>query len=252
VSVSYVAVRLAKQIFEDLSKTSVMIIGSGEMAELAALHFCSHGCSRITVANRTVERAAELAERFSGAAVSLADVERMLDQVDIVIGSVRMDHAILTKHSLRARSTDRPLFLIDLGLPRNFSPDLTELDSVYLYNIDDLAGIADENRALREAAAKEAEIVIEYGLLQFERWRAKISVQPDIMDLRARVQSICAEEIKRQLGDNSDSSEAAQRLARSISQKLSHELTAILTKSHGASDDDDVVPFILVPTPDDK
>jgi glutamyl-tRNA reductase len=250
VSVSYVAVRLAQQIFENLQDTRVLIIGSGEMAELAALHLCSHGCRHIVVANRTVERAAELAERFGGAAVSLSDVEEMLEQVDIVIGSIRIDHSILTKSSVRKRAGDKPLFLIDLGVPRNFSSDLAELDSVYLYNIDDLAGIAEQNKALREAAAREAEVVIDYGLLQFEKWRVKIAAQPELVSLRGRVQGICDEEITRVLGSalEADRDVLLDQLSRAITQKLSHEITELLgRKKSSAPEDGDGVPFILVP-----
>lgn len=254
VSVSYVAVRLAQQIFFNLADTSVLIIGSGEMAELAALHLCSHGCTRIVVANRTVERAAELAERFGGTAVALGDIDRVIDDVDIVIGSISIDHPILSRTGLRARRSDRPLFLIDLGVPRNFAPDISEQDSIYLYNIDDLAGIAAQNRELREAAASEAELVIDYGLLQFERWRAKLAAQPEILDLRARIQAICEAEVGRILGSSNrdevvgEGADVAQRLAHSISQKVSHELTSLVERQKGlGADQDPVAPFVLVP-----
>jgi len=246
VSVSYVAVRLAEQIFSDLKNTTVLILGSGEMAELAALHLCARGCRKIIVANRTVEKAADLAERFGGVAVSLGDVDNVLDQADIVIGSITIDKPILNRGALLARKNDRPLFLIDLGVPRNFAADLAELDSVYLYNIDDLAGIADENKALREAAAHEAELIIEYGLVQFERWRAKRSTQSDVLDLRARVQEICSHEIADFLGSAViDKEEAMEILAHGISQKIAHELTRIMEQR--AQDSDAAVPLIIVP-----
>ena len=228
VSLSYVAVRLAEQIFSDLSTTSVLILGSGEMAELAALHLCSRGCRNIMVANRTVERAAELAERFGGVALSLGDVDRVIDQADIVIGSLSIDQPILTRENLRARRGDRALFLIDLGVPRNFAPDAGDIDSIYLYNIDDLAGIANENRALREAAAEEAELIIEYGLAQFERWRLKRRAQKEIVDLRARVRAVCLAEVARFAGVQGVSSDKVERLAHSIGQKISHDLTLTL------------------------
>ena len=234
VSVSYVAVRLAEQIFSDLESATVLIIGSGEMAELAGLHLCSRGCRKIVVANRTVEKAAELAERFGGSAVSLGDVDRVIDQADIVIGSISIDRPILNRAALAHRKGDRPLFLIDLGMPRNFAADLGELDSVYLYNIDDLAGIADENRALREAAAQEAELIIEYGLTQFERWRLKRLAQPEIVDLRARVHDICMGELRSLIAKTPEANgEVADELAYAISQKVSHELTRILERRQG-------------------
>ena len=246
VSVSYVAVRLAEQIFSDLENTTVLILGSGEMAELAALHLCSRGCRRIIVANRTVEKAAELAERFGGSAVSLSDVDRVLDQADIVIGSISIDKPILSRAALRARKGDRPLFLIDLGVPRNFASDLAEMDSVYLYNIDDLAGIADENRALREAAAQDAELIIEYGLAQFERWRRKRLAQPEVVDLRATVHEICSAEVSRLMATQVGANEVAvEHLAHAISQKIAHELTKLV--EHRTKGESESVPLIIVP-----
>jgi glutamyl-tRNA reductase len=249
VSLSYVAVRLSQQIFSDLSKTSVLIIGSGEMAELAALHLCSHGCRKIIVANRTVERAAELAERFGGLAVSLGDVDRALEDVDIVIGSISIDRPILTSASVRSRGGSRPLFLIDLGVPRNFAPTLADVDNVYLYNIDDLAAIAAENKALRDAAAKEAEIVIDYGLLQFERWRKKLEASPAIIDIRARIEHICRSELSQALPKDLESQAGAiESLTHALSRRIGHELTAVLERHTGvASGDREDPPFLLIP-----
>jgi len=251
VSLSYVAVKLAQQIFADLSKVSVVVIGSGEMAELAVLHLCSHGCSKIVVANRTLERAAALAERFGGLAVSLSDLDRVLDSADIVIGSISIDHPVVTASSSVSRRGGRPLFLIDLGVPRNFASDMAQVDDVYLYNIDDLAAVAEENRALREAAAKDAEIVIEYGLMQFERWRKKIALQPELVDLRLAVEQICSKGVSEGLGDllADVGSDVADRIARIISQKISHELTEVFERQRGISapSDAEAAPFVLVP-----
>jgi glutamyl-tRNA reductase len=249
VSLSYVAVRLSQQIFSDLSKTSVLIIGSGEMAELAALHLCSHGCRKIMVANRTVERAAELAERFGGLAVSLGDVDRALEDADIVIGSISIDRPILTSASVRSRGGSRPLFLIDLGVPRNFAPTLADVDNVYLYNIDDLAAIAAENKALRDAAAKEAEIVIEYGLMQFERWRKKLEASPAIVDIRARIEHICRDALSQSLPKSSESqAKIIEHLTHTLSRRIGHELTAVLERHTGVtSGDRDDPPFLLIP-----
>jgi glutamyl-tRNA reductase len=251
VSLSYVAVRLAQQIFADLSQVSVVVIGSGEMAELAVLHLCSHGCNKIVVANRTLERAAALAERFGGLAVSLGDLDRVLDTADIVIGSISIDRPVVTTSGLTARRAGRPLFLIDLGVPRNFAPDLAKIDDVYLYNIDDLAAVAAENRALREAAAKDAEIVIEYGLMQFERWRKKIAVQPELVDLRLAVERICGEIVAEGLAGKLAGTEKqlAAQIAYAISQKISHELTEVFERQRGIESlgDAETAPFVLVP-----
>jgi glutamyl-tRNA reductase len=251
VSLSYVAVRLAQQIFADLSNTSVVIVGSGEMAELAALHLCSHGCKRIIVANRTVERAAQLAERFGGLAVALSDLDRVLDGADIVIGSISIDRPIVNRSSVASRSSSKPLFLIDLGVPRNFAQDLAEIDNVYLYNIDDLAAVAAENKALRESAAKDAEVVIDYGLLQFERWRAKIAARPEIVDLRAAIERICQDEVAKAISSNVPEvrEDIALRVAYAISQKVSHELTSLLERQRGIdTPGSESAPFTILPS----
>ncbi len=251
VSLSYVAVRLAQRIFADLSQVSVVVVGSGEMAELAVLHLCSHGCSRIVVANRTLERAAALAERFGGLAVSLSDLDRVIEHADIVIGSLSIDRPILTTASIGARRRGRPLFLIDLGVPRNFATDLAQVDDVYLYNIDDLAAVAAENRALREAAAKDAEIVIDYGLMQFERWQKKIAHQPEIVDLRLAVERICEQGIADALAGRLTETDSGLKaeITRSISQKISHELISLFERQMGiaALNDSEQAPFVLVP-----
>ena len=250
VSLSYVAVRLAQQIFADLSETSVVIVGSGEMAELAALHLCSHGCQSIIVANRTVERAAQLAERFGGLAVALSDLDRVIGSADIVIGSISIDRPIVSRAAMASRASSKPLFLIDLGVPRNFAPDLAEVDNVYLYNLDDLSSVASENRALRESAARDAEVVIEYGLLQFERWRAKIMARPEVVDLRAAIERICRQEVAKGLNscNPATQSDVASRVAYAISQKVNHELTGLLERQMGIDTPDrEMAPFIILP-----
>jgi glutamyl-tRNA reductase len=253
VSLSYVAVQLARQIFADLADVTVVVVGSGEMAELAVLHLCSQGCSKIVVANRTLERAAALAERFSGLAVSLSDVDRVIDSADIVIGSISIDRPIVSASMIKRRRSSRPLFLIDLGVPRNFSADLANIDNVYLYNIDDLSNVATSNMELREAAAKDAEMVIEYGLAQFERWRRKIAVQPELIDLRQSVERICAEGLKEAFpnGLNGIGDNLAQEISYSISQKISHELTRLLERQNGVDaglgGDTEESPFMLIP-----
>jgi glutamyl-tRNA reductase len=220
------------------------------MAELAALHLCSHGCRRIIVANRTVERAAQLAERFGGMAVSLSDLDRVIDTADIVIGSISIDRPIVPRASVESRRSGKPLFLIDLGVPRNFAQELAEVDNVYLYNIDDLAAVAAENLALRQSAARDAEVVIEYGLLQFERWRAKLEAQPEVVDLRLAIERICQVEVTKGMRsmDQTSQSEVVSRVAHAISQKVSHELISVLERQKGIdSPDHEGAPFILVP-----
>jgi len=195
VSVSYVAVQLARQMFGPLSASRAAIVGSGEVAELVALHLGAAGCSEIVVANRTVSRAAELAARFGGRAVSLDELPRLVKEVDIIVGSITIDRPILEAKTIREARRSRPLFLIDLGVPRNFSEAVRSVSGVYLAGVDDLASIADTNRALREEAALEAGVVIDYGVHQFERWLKRVESEPSLLSLRDQVRTIVSAEL---------------------------------------------------------
>jgi glutamyl-tRNA reductase len=229
VSVSCVGVRLAQQIFADLREATVLLIGSGEVAELVAVHLCGHGCRKIFVANRTLERATALAQRFGGAALALSDIGRLMNQVDIVISSITVEQPLITADTVHSRRRDAPLFLIDLSLPRTIDPHVDRLESVYLYNIDDLAAIAAQNRALRQTAAQEAEVVVEQGLRQFERWQAKVQSQPQVVALRERVLELCRVEAARATkGVGERDPAVAERLGRALGQRLAHEVVELM------------------------
>lgn len=249
VSMSYVAVRLAEQIVGSLNERSVLVIGSGEMAELTVLHLKSHGCREIIVANRTLERAFELANKVSGSAIALSDIDRVLGSVDIVVSSISIDRPVLVTRQLERAKRSKSLFLLDLGVPRNFAADLAELDDVYLYNIDDLGRIVDQNLSLREAAAKEGELIVEYGLYQFEHWLAKVAAEGAIVSLRQKVERVCETEIERVLGEQLPADErahAVQQLSHRISQKLAHDLTELALQSpEGKLDPLAVLPLLF-------
>ncbi len=240
VSMSFVAVKLAQQIFGDLSAKRVLLIGSGEMAELTALHMKSHGCRTVTIANRTIEKAIDLAARVGGSAISLSDVVPTLDQVDMVISSIRTDSTVIEAKDCKRRKT--PLFLVDLGMPRNLSPALAECEGVYLYSIDDLGRIADENLSVREAAAKDAEVVIEYGIYQFERWLQKLIVEPDTLRLRARIYEECEgafRKLAQAILRGEDPEELISQSSHMLSQRVSHELVQVLRTLPGLSREGD-------------
>ena len=229
ISLSYVALRLAEQIFGDLKRCSVLIIGSGEMAELAALHFKTRGVSKLVVANRTLSNALEVARLVGASAISLDEIQSALLEVDVVIGSIRADQPLLVKETLSNLKRRRELFLIDLGVPRNFAADLVELEGVYLYNIDDLGAISERNRELRLEAQKDAELVIQHGLLQFERWLMRLAEEPRILRLRADVQRICDEEVREVLqrfGITGGVDALSASLSHRLTQKISHEVIA--------------------------
>jgi glutamyl-tRNA reductase len=249
VSVSYVAVKLAEQIFGEMKNRSVLIIGSGKMAELAALHLRAYGCNQIIVANRTLEKASELAERISGSAVPLSEVYSYLGSVDVVISSISADKPVIERNELRKIKRGRPIFMIDLGVPRNLPASLGGLDDVFLYNLDDLASIADENRELREEAAREAEIIIDYGIFQFERWLVKISAEPAILDFRARVRDVCRDELQQRLAgriEREHIEEIVQNLSHGISQRISHGISEMIARApEGKVDESVLLPLVF-------
>lgn len=235
VSISYVAVKLAEQIFGDLKGRSVLVIGSGQMAELAALHFKTHGAEEIIVANRTLDRAFELAAKINASAISLTDISHHLPRVDIVISSItQTDHELIEVETVKNLKRDKSLFLLDLGVPRNFSSGLGELDDVYLYNIDDLAGIAEQNKKIREEAAKEARVLIDYGMVQFEKWLHKVSIEPKILDMRTQVQKVCRQELQSLFNQHIAPDQREQvldSLSYRISQKISHDLSSMIVNA---------------------
>jgi glutamyl-tRNA reductase len=197
VSVSYIAIKLAEQIFGDLADCNVLVLGSGRMAELAVLHLAKRGCGSIVVANRTEEKATELASRVGGIGISLNEASLYLHKADFVIGSVTTDKPLLEVAMVRKLKRARPLFLIDLGMPRNFPQALSSIDGVYLYNVDDLASIVDENKQIREDAANDAEVIVEYGLHQFGLWLERLQREPETLSLRSQIQLICQGELER-------------------------------------------------------
>lgn len=200
VSVSYAAVQLARKIFEDLSGKSVVLLGAGKMGELAAVHLKEAGASSIVIANRTVSRAEEVADRCSGMAV---EFERRVEQItyaDVVICSTEAPHFILTEDSvqriMRARSR-RPLLILDISMPRNVDPRVAGLDGVYLFNIDDLETVVQANKKSRQTEAVRAESVLESALQRFLHEEDQARTAPAIAAIRDQIRSICQSELHR-------------------------------------------------------
>ena len=202
VSVSSAAVELACKIFDRLEDKTAMLLGAGTMSELAARHLLAHGIRGIIVANRTFERAIELARDFHGTPVPFEDFPRYLQMADVVIGSAAADGYVLTparvQEVLRARNY-RPLFLIDMSVPRNFDPGINDLDNVYLYDIDDLGGVAQDNRDERGREAEKAEAIIEEEVESFWRWLSSLDAVPTIVALREKVETISKGELEKTL-----------------------------------------------------
>ena len=238
VSISYAAVELAKKIFGELKGKIALLIGAGEMAELAAEHLLANGVERIVVANRTLERALVLARRFNGSTVPWEELVEELKQIDIIISSTGSPEPILTgeqvKKRMRARR-NRPLFFIDIAVPRDIDPKVNRIDNVYLYNIDDLQGIVEINRAERLKEAARAEHIIAAEALRFDAWLRTLEVVPTIVSLREKAEQIREAEVHKtlsQLGSLSgEQIEAIQVLTQSVVNKMLHDPILFLKRT---------------------
>ena len=200
VSVPYAAVELAKKIFGDLSGLRVLLLGAGEMSELTAEHLASQNVRQIFVANKTFERAVDLAQRFNGTAIKFEGFEEQLAACDIVLASTGAPHHLITaaqvERVLTGRKT-RSLFLIDLSVPRNIDPNIAGVDGAYLYNIDDLQHVADANRELRQKKVVEAEEIVAREVDAFRRRLVAQDAVPTIVELQQRLEDIRAAELEK-------------------------------------------------------
>ncbi|MFZ5587105.1 MAG: glutamyl-tRNA reductase [Thermodesulfobacteriota bacterium] len=233
VSVSYAAVELAKKIFDDLAGLKALLVGAGEMAELAAEHLLAGGVKGILVANRTLARAVELSTRLGGGgAYGLDDLDQALMQADIVITSTGASAAVVTaemaRRALRQRR-GRPLFFIDIAVPRDVEPAVAELDGAYVYDIDDLIQVVEKNRQARAGEARQAEAIVAEEVVKFSAWLSSLSVVPTIAELSAKAEDIRQAEVARTLKDlglaegDGETAAAVDRLTRSLVKKLLHD-----------------------------
>jgi glutamyl-tRNA reductase len=200
VSISYAAVELAKKIFGNLKNKRVMLVGAGEMAELAAQHLMNQGIAEVIVANRTFERAVNLARCFNGKPVSLEELIPQLEQADILISSTGSPEIILNSSDVRPlmrQRRNRPLFLIDIAVPRDLDPKLNDLENVYLYGIDDLNQVVDINKAERDKEALRAERIVSEETLKFMLWLGSMEVTPTIVAIREKADAIRKAELER-------------------------------------------------------
>jgi glutamyl-tRNA reductase len=200
VSVPYAAVELAKKIFGDLRGLQVLLLGTGEMGELTAEHLHSQEVKQVFVANRSYERAVELAERFGGAAVSFEAIDEHLTRCDIVIASTAAPHFVIERHhAARALGSRRKrnLFLIDLSVPRNIDPAVAEIDGAYLYNVDDLQQVADANFEKRQTKALDAEVIVQREVEAFRKRLVAQDAVPTILELQQRLDDIRAAELEK-------------------------------------------------------
>ena len=220
VSISYAAVEMARKIFGDLAGKKVMLVGAGEMAELAAEHLVGQGVAEVIVANRTLQRAINLARCYNGRAVSLEELLDQLQRVDIIISSTGAPDLILFKEDVRSvmrERRNRPLFFIDIAVPRDLDPAINDLDNVYLYDIDDLHSVVEMNKSERDKEAVKAQRIIAEEKLKFGKWLANMESTPTIVQLRARIEQQICFEVEKTMGRLGDMDEQErQRLEKMI------------------------------------
>jgi glutamyl-tRNA reductase len=239
VSMAAAAVKLAARIFPSLKDQSVLLIGAGEMIELCATHFAAQGPARITVANRTLERAERLAHRFNGRAIELRSLAEQLHEYDIVVSCTASSLPILGKglleRALRARRR-RPIFMVDLAVPRDIEQEVAELDDVFLYTVDDLGEIVSKNLDTRRSAVEQAEAIIDTQVGQFMHWMQVRESVPLIRMLREQAEEARRHEVERALkllARGEDPAKVLETLSQAITNKLMHAPTRALNESAG-------------------
>ena len=241
VSVSYAAVELAREIFGSLRHKKVMLIGAGKMSELAARHLVRSGVAAILVTNRTRSRADEVAEMVRGTVVPYEEMNARLPEVDIVITSSGAPHYVLTRvlmrHIIDARR-NRPMFLIDIAVPRNIEPQVNGIDNIFLYDIDDLQKVVDRNLRGRLDEAAEADKIVLEEVERLESWMRARQAGPLIAGLQEQLERVRKAEIERLHGKlgtlTPQQEEAIEALTRGIVNKIAHGPISELRKEAGA------------------
>jgi glutamyl-tRNA reductase len=248
VSVSYAAVELAKKIFGSLDGKKILLIGAGEMAELTGMHLITNGAESIIVANRTLAQAGLLAEKFHGEAVSLDSLDAKLIEADIVISSTGAPDFIVTADILKRihhRRKNRLLFLIDIAMPRDIEPAASSLENVYLYNIDDLQDIVDENMNVRRKEAVRAEMIVEEEVTRYINWQKELESVPTIISLRSKTEEIIKAEMEKAAGwmqnFNKEDQERIDNLVNSIVNKVLHAPVSVLKEESSEFSSRDIV-----------
>jgi glutamyl-tRNA reductase len=239
ISMAAAAVRLAGQLFEDLAQVKVLFVGAGEMIELVATHFAARTPRHMAVANRTLERGEKLAAHFGAEAIRLTDLTERLHEFDVVVSCTASSLPLIGKgaveRALKARKR-RPMFMVDLAVPRDIEPEVAQLSDVYLYTVDELAAQVQTAGEKRQAAVAQAEAIVETGVQSFMHWLDQRHTVPLIQALHAQAEDWRSLEIARArklLAKGSDVDEVLEALARGLTQKLLHGTLAELGASEG-------------------
>lgn len=243
VSVSFAAVELARKIFGSIEGKTVLLIGAGEMCELAAKHFINNGVERVLVTNRTFARAEKLAGEFSGQPILFENFKDHLHQADIVLSSTGASNFIIVpeqiNNALRLRK-NRPMFFIDIAVPRDIDPRVNDINNVYLYDVDDLQGVVQANLKERHKEAESAQLIIEHEIGQFQNWMAGLDVVPTIVALRNRVEELRQAELEKtfhNLKHLSDSDrKAITAMSSALINKILHPPTRALKQAQRDGD----------------
>lgn len=237
VSVAYAAVSLAKQIFNRLQDQTVLLIGAGDTIELCARHLKQQGIQHMIVANRTLERARTLAGPLDAESISLGEIPARLNEADIVISSTASQLPILGKgaveRALKIRRR-RPMFMVDIAVPRDVEAEVADLNDVYLYTIDDIEGVVQENLQSRLQAARDAEKIIDTQVAEFMQWIKSLAAIPSIRALREGADAVREAELaraRRRLARGEDPQTVIEQLARSLTNKFTHAPTTALKRS---------------------
>ena len=231
-SVAFAAVSLDRQIFTDLSKQSALLIGAGETIQLAARHLKTAGIGNIRIANRTLERATVLADEVGGTAIELKDIPDALPLSDIIISSTASTLPILGKGAVQRALKQRKFrsqLIVDIAVPRDVEKEVNDLDGVFLYTVDDLQEVIEENRQSRQEAAYEAEQIVSAQVDLFMRKMQSLTAKDSILAYRAQVESIRSQALEKslkQLQSGQDPEMILKQLAHSLSNKIMHKPTA--------------------------
>ncbi len=202
VSISYAAIELGRKIFGELTGKKVLLVGAGEMAELAVEHLLRNRTGTLEVANRTFSRGLALARRYQGTAIRFEEIPQALSRVDIIISSTGAPDVVVrapqVKAAMRERK-NRPLFFIDIAVPRDIDADINRINNAYVYDIDDLRGVVDHNIEDRQREAVKAERIVDEAVIRFQEWRESLAVVPTIVSLRRRIETLVDAELHKTL-----------------------------------------------------
>ena len=237
VSISYAAVELGRKIFGELAGKAVLLVGAGEMAELAVEHLIRHKASDIYVANRTFENGVELAKKFNGQPIRFEEITNFLETVDIIISSTGSADYVITRDQVKRiirKRRNRSVFFIDIAVPRDIDPRINRLTNSYVYDIDDLQGVVDDNIDDRQQEAIKGERIIDEAVINFRQWYESLDAVPTIIALRNKMETIAAAEIQKTLQAQKfpeDSVPAIKKMTGSLINKILHDPTIFLKKN---------------------